>query len=253
MRVIKKFESFGYNSGVKVSEVDKMKSLSDFKFNRISSDIYGYYVLGKRTILPHEEIKITKEDDKFDLTITRSPGYYVLRGIKRAGEEGWEEDWKSREWNFRQSFTDIYSLMNFLVNYQWYDVKKYSVKESVSISKYFGITYDQLSDVLNYITDEFPQLEYYVEDCSESSLVENDSNCFVVIFNESLIDYPTDLPALYYVEPRIFSLINDVNDQLKQFGLYIYTSDFGQNDAYYELVISKIGHEPKPLQTPKRY
>ena len=73
-----------------------------------------------------------------------------------------------------------------------YDVKKYSIKEFVSISKYFGITYDQLGDVLNYITDEFPQLEYYVEDCSESSLVKNDSNCFVVwyvnfFFNQVIV------------------------------------------------------------------
>ncbi len=123
MRIIKKFESFGYNSGVKVSEVDKLNTLSDFEFNRISSDVYGYYVLGKRTILPHEEIKITKEDDEFNLTITRSPGYYVLSGLKRAGEEGWEEDWKSREWKTTKIFSDIQTLMNFLDNYEWYDCK----------------------------------------------------------------------------------------------------------------------------------
>ena len=68
---------------------------------------------------------------------------------------------------------------------------------------------------------------------------------------ESGIDFPSDLPVLHYVEPKIWELIADVNAHLKEFNLYVYTSDFGQNDAYYELVISKIGHTPK--DTTKRW
>ncbi len=126
-------------------------------------------------------------------------------------------------------------------------IRKYSqfITERLSLQNDFGITYQDLSEILYHITDEFSNLEYYVEDSLQSSLIEKDDNCFIVVFNQVGIDFPSDLPALYYVEPKIFELINDVNEHLKEFNLYVYTSDFGENDAYYELVISKIGHTPK--------
>lgn len=125
-------------------------------------------------------------------------------------------------------------------------IKKYLqfIKESVSLSKNFGMTYDELDDILNYITDEFPDLEYFVDDSSRSTLIGQDENSFIITFNRKGLSWPTDLPALHYVEPKIFGLINDVNTQLKQFGLYISDSDFGETDAYYELVVTRIGHEP---------
>lgn len=116
------------------------------------------------------------------------------------------------------------------------------------LKKEFGISYSELSEILYHITDEFPSLEYYVEDSSQSSLVEKDDNCFIVVFNHKDIDFPSDLPVLHYVEPEIFELILDVDAHLKEFNLYVYTSDFGVNDAYYELVISKIGHNPLPFE-----
>ncbi len=129
-------------------------------------------------------------------------------------------------------------------------IKKYLkfITERFSLQNNFGISYQDLSEILYHITDEFTSLEFYVEDSLQSSLIEKDDNCFIVVFNQTGIDFPTDLPVLHYVEPKIFELIRDVNEHLKEFNLYVYTSDFGENDAYYELVISKIGHTPKDRQ-----
>lgn len=107
----------------------------------------------------------------------------------------------------------------------------------------FEISYEELSDILNYITDEFDNLIYDVDSSIQSSLIIPDESSFVVTFAEE--GEILNLPALYYLEPKIFNLINLVDSQLNQFGLYISASDFGEMDCYYELVISKIGHNPK--------
>lgn len=109
----------------------------------------------------------------------------------------------------------------------------------------FGISYQDLGEILYHITDEFPSLEYSIEDSSQSSLVKKDDDCFVVIFNHKDIDSSGYLPVLYYVEPKIFTLIGDVDIHLNEFNLCVYSSDFGESDAYYELVISKIEKTPK--------
>ena len=85
------------------------------------SGIYGYFVYGKRKSLPLEDIKIYKKGDMFELDIKRYPGYYD--GIKPAGVQGWEVDWKEKEWSVRKSFDDIASLIDFLSGYQWHDLK----------------------------------------------------------------------------------------------------------------------------------
>lgn len=108
----------------------------------------------------------------------------------------------------------------------------------------FEISYEELSDILHYITDEFDRLIYDVESSIQSSLIEPDENSFVVIFSEEG-EHLHDLPILYYLEPKIFNLINLVDSQINQYGLYISASDFGEMDCYYELVVSKIGHNPK--------
>ncbi len=132
-------------------------------------------------------------------------------------------------------------------------IKKYNqfITERFSLQNDFGISYQDLTEILYHITDEFPKLEYDVEESLQSSLIEKDDNCFIIVFNESGYDSMIDLPVLHYIEPKIFELIGDVNEHLKEFNLYVYTSDFGQTDAYYELVISKIGHTPK--DTTKRW
>lgn len=119
------------------------------------------------------------------------------------------------------------------------------IKESLSLQNDFGITYGELDEIMYYITDEFQNLGWSVEDSSQSSLIEKDDNCFIIELYDKTIGFPIDLPVLHYIEPKVFELISDVSSQLKQYGLEVYTSDFGATDAYYELVISKIGHVPE--------
>ena len=112
----------------------------------------------------------------------------------------------------------------------------------------FEITYKHydLNDLLNEITDEFPELIYDIESSNQSSLIMPDDNSFIITFQqdgESLLD----IDVLHYIEPKIWQLIRYVSSQLGAYGLYVSDSDFGQSDIYYELVISKIGHKPKPL------
>jgi len=119
------------------------------------------------------------------------------------------------------------------------------ITERFSLQNDFGVTYSELDEIMYYITDEFQNLGWSVEDSSQSSLIEQDDNCFIIELYDKTIDFPTDMPVLHYIEPKVFELISDVSSQLKQYGLVVYTSDFGSTDAYYELVISKIGHVPE--------
>ncbi len=109
----------------------------------------------------------------------------------------------------------------------------------------FEITFEELYDILKYITDEFPELIYDIENSDQSALICKDNNSFIVCFQQEGDLH--SIPVLHYVEPKIFSLISDVNAQLGAYGLYIFDSEFGHSDCYYELVISKKGHKPKQL------
>lgn len=116
----------------------------------------------------------------------------------------------------------------------------------------FDIDYYELNDLLNEITDEFPELIYYIESSNQSSLIMPDDNSFIITFQqdgESLLD----IDVLHYVEPKIWQLISHVSSQLGAYGLYVSDSDFGQSDLYYELVISKIGHKPVSQRPPKPF
>ena len=115
----------------------------------------------------------------------------------------------------------------------------------------FGIKHYELEEILYEITDEFPELGYMVDNYNASSIIQKDPNSFIVTFYNKNIDPPMDLPVLHYIEPKIFDLISHVNDKLGMYGLEVYFSDFGENDAYYELVITKKGN--KPAVNPQRY
>jgi hypothetical protein len=109
----------------------------------------------------------------------------------------------------------------------------------------FDIDYYELNDLLNEITDEFPELIYDVESSSHSSLIMPDDNSFIITFQQDG-ESSLDIDVLHYIEPKIWQLIRYISSQLGAHGLYVSDSDFGQSDIYYELVISKIGHKPKP-------
>jgi hypothetical protein len=122
------------------------------------------------------------------------------------------------------------------------------ITERFSLQNDFGITYTELGEIMYYITDEFPNLDWSVENSLQSALIEEDDNCFIIELYDKTIDFPNEMPVLHYIEPKVFDLISDVNEQLKPYELKVYTSDFGSTDAYYELVITKINHTPKDKQ-----
>ena len=107
----------------------------------------------------------------------------------------------------------------------------------------FDITHGELDDILSEITYEFPELRYSVENSVQSSLIKEDNKSFVVIL--SCEGDMWDLPVLHYLETKIFGIISDIDSQLRAYDLYVSDSDFGESDAYYELVISKVGHTPE--------
>lgn len=96
-----------------------------------------------------------------------------------------------------------------------------------------------IQDIMNYLIDEFTGLSYLVENSLQSSIIEPDMKSFII----SIYSNGTD--KLYYIEPKIFGIITDIDSQLKSMGFEIFYSDFGQTDAWYELVVTEIGNKPK--------
>ena len=135
-----------------------------------------------------------------------------------------------------------YNIYIMIKRFQQFIVERFSLQND------FGITYSELGEIMYYITDEFPNLDWSVEDSLQSSLIEQDDNCFVIELYDKTINFPSDMSVLHYIEPKVFELISDIDSQLKQYGLKVYTSDFGSSDAYYELVVTKIEHTPKDRQ-----
>ena len=148
----------------------------------------------------------------------------------------------------KYKFENFKHLSSFNLYNESYQDKEISLG---SPSVGFGITYGELDEVLYEITDEFPELDYQVDNSLQSSILdtnpsyETDKNSFVVTFYNKQSEFPVDLRVLHYVEPKIFNLVGHVNDKLGMYGLEVYFNDFGENDAYYELLITKKGNKPK--------
>jgi len=124
---------------------------------------------------------------------------------------------------------------------KWYQF----INEKLSLEKEFNITYNEIEECLFYITDEFPGLEFWIEGSSESSIINPNKNSFIVIFNHKDLEMAYNEIVLHYLEPRIYRLIEDVDSQLRKHGLKVFSSDFGSNDCFYEIVITKISETPK--------
>jgi hypothetical protein len=124
---------------------------------------------------------------------------------------------------------------------KWYQF----INEGVNLQKEFNITYNELEECFFYITDEFPELEFWIEDSLNSSIIMPNSNSFIVTFNHKDFEIVYNEIVLYYLEPLIYRLIEDVDSQLRKHGLKVFSSDFGSTDCLYELVITKISETPK--------
>ena len=115
MKHIKLFENF--------NQFNPIIKLPGFNFFRNHSEVYGDCLIGRRDIIPTEDITIYQKNGKFQISIRRSPGYF--KDLVTAGTTGWEESWgKERQWNIREEFEDIESVVDFLTNFEWYDKVK---------------------------------------------------------------------------------------------------------------------------------
>jgi hypothetical protein len=115
------------------------------------------------------------------------------------------------------------------------------IKENSTYKNY--LSYNELEDIMFEITDEFPELEWYVVESKYSYLLkEGCSKSFMIelVNKKSYRDYE----LLYYLEPKIFTLISEISNKLAIYNLYVSASDFGEGDTQYEIVISEIGHKP---------
>ena len=109
----------------------------------------------------------------------------------------------------------------------------------------FGISAEDLDDILLEITDHFPQISYYTDSSTQSGLIFEDPDSFIVELYHKDTEFPTRAINVYFLEPKIFKLIPSINDKLSLYGLEVSYNDFGSNDSLYELVISKIGSKPQ--------
>jgi hypothetical protein len=120
------------------------------------------------------------------------------------------------------------------------------IKENSTYKNY--LSYNELEDIMFEITDEFPELEWYVEESKYSYLLkEGCSKSFMIELLKNKDEYLTtysDEYLLYYLEPKIFTLISEISNKLGMYNLYVSASDFGETDESYEIVISEIGHKP---------
>lgn len=124
------------------------------------------------------------------------------------------------------------------------------IKESVNINSDgvdFGITYQELEEILIEIEDALPHLTYSIEDASwyeRNEYIEDSNNCFMVVFeNAKGIEDPDRSIKndyfLYSEESKITSMLEAVNDKLAIYDLYVREHDFAQCDYEYYLVIAK--------------
>jgi hypothetical protein len=106
----------------------------------------------------------------------------------------------------------------------------------------FEITYDELSDLLIDITDEFPEIEWFIESSRHSNITHFNKNSFIVVLtHKSINDEWGSETSIAYIEPGIYQIIKNINSQLKAYDLYISDNDFPEfMENEYELVISKI-------------
>lgn len=153
-----------------------------------------------------------------------------------------------------QDMKDKYKFEKFkhLASFKLYE--GYNSDTEISFDSppvFFGIKYYEFDEIMYEITDEFPELDYSLDNSLNSAIIQRDRNSFVVTLWNKNIDFPSQMPVLYYIEPKIHDLIGHINDKLGMYGLEVYFQDFGETDAYYEIVITKKGN--KPPVNPHRY
>jgi len=135
--------------------------------------------------------------------------------------------------------------MKFILEFNDYRESSY-ITENNTYKNY--LSYDELSEIMFEITDEFTELEWYVDDSKYSHLLKEEcSKSFIIELTKSRKEYfdnYSDEYLLYYLEPKIFGLISEISNKLAMYNLYVSSSDLVATGDSYELVITEIGHIP---------
>lgn len=109
----------------------------------------------------------------------------------------------------------------------------------------FGISREEIEDLLIDIGDEFNDIYYHVgwlspNDSNKSWLVEPNEDIFVIYFESSKPVWEAE--NLYDLENYLYKgKLNQIKSYLKDYDLEVYATDFGESDTQYEIVVCKKG------------
>lgn len=106
------------------------------------------------------------------------------------------------------------------------------------IKSKFGISTDMIKYIIMDVTDAFPDVYWHCGGSDESQLIKPSENAFIIYF-ESEGTSIFDKKTLYDFERYLQSSIEEIGNRLSEYGLTIYTTDFGLTDSEYEIVICK--------------
>lgn len=135
----------------------------------------------------------------------------------------------------------------------WY-IKKYKTFESKNwVESNFGITENQIRDILIDVFDEFPDVMMFIDDADSSYLVEKSKDIFVIYFSDTTNNWMAQEP-LYRFESFLIreKLLKTLNNHLSEYGLKIYDADFGENDFDYEIIVCRENKMNSIMETPQQ-
>lgn len=137
-------------------------------------------------------------------------------------------------------------LKKFNESVSYYD----KLRQSGDLSEIMHII--ENSDIL----DEFPQMSINFFESSQGYCLDHalkynymtkeevnylKKNSFTVEIDENVSDI-WDRKFIYYIEPKICEIIDDINIMLTSLGYKIVYNDFGSGDTSYELIITDISY-----------
>jgi hypothetical protein len=104
----------------------------------------------------------------------------------------------------------------------------------------FGISRDEIKDLLVDVDDDFEDIDWWIEDAKSSWLVKPNNDIFVIYFESNKLNWEKE--NLYDLEHFLHKgKLYHIKSYLKDYGLEVYAADFGEVDTQYEIVVHKKG------------
>lgn len=132
--------------------------------------------------------------------------------------------------------------MKYINSYRIFEAEIHSLD---GFQREFGISREEINDLLVEISDDFYDIKYWVGNPSDSWLVLGDpslpySNIFVIYFESTKPNWEKE--NLYDLEHFLMKgKLKQLKSYFKEYGLEIYCADFGEIDTQYEIVVCKKG------------